>query len=158
MKTQDSAQLQLEKFLPYVMNRLAETISSELSTIYSREYGLNVAQWRVLANLAQHKTLVAQEIVNFTAMEKSMISRAVNALTDRGLVTRKQAEGDNRAKTLRLTKTGAALYQSIVPNVLNWERELLSCLSTEENQNLMGLLDKLTRELQGRAEGSSATN
>jgi len=148
MTKPDDPELVLERFFPYVVNRLAETISAELSTIYTREYGLSISQWRVIANLAQHNTLKAQEIVNFTAMEKSMISRAVNALAQRKLIVTKQSDGDNRAKILSLSKAGRTLYESIAPNVLGWEKELLSTLSEKEYQNLMGLLEKLKMKLE----------
>ena len=63
MSTTKSTQLTLENFLPYVMNRMAENISAELSVIYRDNYNLTVAQWRVIANLAQHQILLAQDIV-----------------------------------------------------------------------------------------------
>ena len=147
MSTTKSTLLTLENFLPYVMNRMAENISAELSVIYRDKYRLTVAQWRVVANLAQHQSLLAQDIVKFTDMEKSMISRAVNALVDRGLVIGEQAEGDNRAKNLRLTAQGIELYQVIVPDVLAWEKELLSCLSKAEQKNLFSSLEKLKIKL-----------
>jgi DNA-binding MarR family transcriptional regulator len=148
MGTQKSTTLTLESFLPYVMNRMAEGISSKLSTIYRDDYNLTVAQWRVIANLAQHHTLLAQDIVKFTDMEKSMISRAVNTLVDRGLVIGEQAEGDNRAKNLRLTAHGIDLYQVIVPDVLGWEKELLSCLSKAQQKDLFASLEKLKQKLE----------
>ena len=148
MSTVKPAPITLENFLPYVMNRMAENISTELSSIYRGNYNLNVAQWRIIANLAQHQTLLAQDIVKFTDMEKSMISRAVNALVDRGLVVGEQAEGDNRAKNLRLTPQGDTLYQAIVPEVLAWEKDLLSCLSKTQQSDLLSSLEKLKTKLE----------
>ena len=142
--------LKLDNFLPYVMSNLADSISVELSTIYVQEYGLSNTQWRVLANLAQHKTLTAREIVKFTALEKTKISRAVSGLGERGLLNQSRAEGDNRSKDLSLTEAGRELYQSIVPKVLNWEQELLTCLSSGEYRDLMYLLEKLKLQLHRR--------
>ena len=70
MSTAKSTLLTLEDFLPYVMNRMAENISAVLSVIYRDKYRLTVAQWRVVANLAQHQSLLAQDIVKLTDMEK----------------------------------------------------------------------------------------
>jgi len=142
--------LKLDDFLPYVVTNLAETISVELSTIYVQQHGLTNTQWRVLANLAQHRTLTAREIVKFTALEKTKISRAVSGLSARGLLNQTRAEGDSRSKDLSLTEAGIELYQSIVPKVLNWERELLGCLSSGEYRDLMYLLEKLKLQLQRR--------
>lgn len=149
--------LTLDRFLPYVMSNLAETISSELSTIYMKQNGLSTSQWRVLANLAQHKTLTARELVALTAMEKTKISRAVSGLGQRGLLSQIRAEGDNRSKDLTLTEAGTELYQSIVPKVLSWERDLVNCLNGSEYRDLMYLLGKLKLQLErGRDDTASA--
>ncbi|HEY7775198.1 MAG TPA: helix-turn-helix domain-containing protein, partial [Kineobactrum sp.] len=77
-------ELQLERFLPYLVNNLADRISTGLSRIYADEYGLSIPEWRVIANLAEHGVLNAKSIVTTTGMEKSKVSRAVKSLTDRG--------------------------------------------------------------------------
>ena len=140
--------LKLQTFLPYVLNNLAERVSAGLSGIYVDEYQLSIPEWRVVANLAEHRTLNARQIVAFTTMEKSKVSRAVSSLSERGLITQRRAEGDNRAKDLTLTDEGLALYRSIVPRVLDWERELLAEMSPGEYRDLMHLLQKLGNRLQ----------
>lgn len=135
--------LRLGSFLPYVLNNLAERVSAGLSTIYSDEYQLSIPEWRVIANLAEHQTLNARQIVDFTAMEKSKVSRAVSNLEARGLLSQRRASGDSRAKDLALTTAGRTLYRSIVPKVLAWERELLDALSPGEYRDLLHVLDKL---------------
>jgi DNA-binding MarR family transcriptional regulator len=139
--------LSLNSFLPYVLNNLAERISAGLSTLYMDEYGLSIPEWRVIANLAEHDTLNARQIVDFTTMEKSKVSRAVSGLSAKGLVSQQRAEDDSRAKDLALTAAGSALYTDIVPKVLAWERELLEGLSTGEYRDFLYLLDKLDTRL-----------
>jgi DNA-binding MarR family transcriptional regulator len=135
--------LRLNSFLPYVLNNLAERVSAGLSRIYVDEYQLSIPEWRVIANLAEHHTLNARQIVERTTMEKSKVSRAVSNLSARGLVSQQRAAGDNRAKDLALTEAGKALYSSVVPRVLAWERELLAELSSGEYRDLMYFLEKL---------------
>jgi DNA-binding MarR family transcriptional regulator len=140
-------ELRLSSFLPYVLNNLAERVSAGLSRIYADEYQLSIPEWRVLANLAEHHTLNARQIVEFTTMEKSKVSRAVANLCARGLVSQQRAEGDSRAKDLALTRSGKSLYASIVPKVLAWEQELLDELSPGEYRDLMYMLEKLGTRL-----------
>jgi len=147
MTANGRSDLRLKRFLPYVLNSLAERVSASLSAIYADEYQLTIPEWRVLANLAEHRTLNARQIVEFTTMEKSKVSRAVSSLSARGLLSQQRAEGDNRAKDLTLTDAGIDLYRSIVPKVLAWERELLEELSSGEYRDLMYLLDKLDTRL-----------
>jgi DNA-binding MarR family transcriptional regulator len=140
-------ELQLESFLPYLVNNLADRISTGLSRIYAGEYGLSIPEWRVLANLAEHRILSATQIVTTTAMEKSKVSRAVKSLSSRGLISQSRREDDNRARDLALTPAGEALYRKLVPQALEWERELLECLSAGEYRDLMHLLGKLRQQV-----------
>jgi DNA-binding MarR family transcriptional regulator len=148
MTATNRTDLKLQAFLPYVLNNLAERVSAGLSNIYVDEYNLSIPEWRVLANLAEHRTLNARQIVEFTTMEKSKVSRAVSNLSERGLVMQRRAEGDNRAKDLSLTDDGLSLYRSIVPRVLDWERGLLAEMTSGEYRDLMYLLEKLRSRLQ----------
>jgi len=140
-------ELRLERFLPYVLANLAERVSARLFDIYGAEFGLSVAEWRVLANLAQHGTLNAKQVVDLTVMEKSTVSRAVKSLAARALLRRKTASNDGRAKNLTLTPAGKALYRKIVPEVLAWETRLLEGLNAAEYRDLLYLLEKLGRRL-----------
>jgi len=149
-------ELKLDNFLPSIMSNLAATISRKLSSIYVQEYGLSTSQWRILANLAQYQTLTASEIVSYTEMEKTRVSRAVSGLTQRGLLNQTRAAGDSRLKDLSLTVSGKELYQSIVPKVLIWERELLNGLSSGEYRDLMYLLEKLKLQLGRTGSGPNS--
>lgn len=140
-------ELELERFLPYVMNQLADQISTGLSHIYAHEFGLGIPEWRIIANLAQTRVLNARQIVDRTGMEKSRVSRAVRRLMDRGLVIGRRKEADNRAVDLALTADGVALYRQLVPRVLDWEQGLLDCLSAAEYRDLMHLLSRLQKQV-----------
>lgn len=142
---QESARrgLQLESFLPYLVNNLADRISTGLSKIYASEYGLSIPEWRILANLAEHGVLNAKQIVTTTGMEKSKVSRAVKNLTERGLILQRRKDADNRARDLALTDAGLSLYAELVPRALAWEGRLLESLSVSEYRDFMYLLGKL---------------
>jgi DNA-binding MarR family transcriptional regulator len=147
MASSGRSDLRLKSFLPYVLSHLAERVSAGLSRIYANEFRLSIAEWRVLANLAEHGTLNARQIVELSSMEKSKVSRAVGNLSARGLVSQRRAKADSRAKDLALTRSGRTLYSGIVPRVLDWERDLLDGLSPGEYRDLMYLLEKLDTRL-----------
>ena len=144
-------QLHLESFLPYVLTRLADSIRVEMPVITANEHDVSVPEWRVMANLAEHATLNARQIVDLAAMEKSTVSRTVKGLAARGLVRQRPASIDNRAKDLALTRSGEALYRRIAPQVLDWEKSLLGGLEVGEYRDLLYLLDKLSKRMQALA-------
>ena len=142
------ARLDLFKFAPFRLNRLAAEVSAALSSEYQERYGLDIPEWRVLATLGfRNDACSAQYISHCTRTHKSTISRAVTALMDRRLVERVENEDDRREFRLRLTRKGKALYEALIPRLLRREQEILSCLSAKERKDFASLLGKIEQSL-----------
>ncbi|HKO71976.1 MAG TPA: MarR family transcriptional regulator [Bradyrhizobium sp.] len=142
------AALDLFKFVPFRLNRLAAEVSSALSSEYRERYGLDIPEWRVLATLGfRNEACSAQYIAHCTRTHKSTISRAVTALMARQLVERVENAHDRREFQLRMNSKGKALYQQLIPRLLRREQEILSCLSAGERRNFAHLLGKIEKSL-----------
>ncbi|HEV7636205.1 MAG TPA: MarR family transcriptional regulator [Bradyrhizobium sp.] len=142
------AKLDLFKFVPFRLNRLAAEVSSALSGEYHERYGLDIPEWRVLATLGfRNEACSAQYIAHCTRTHKSTISRAVTALMQRQLVERVENEDDRREFRLRLTRKGRALYEELIPRLLRKEQEILSCLSAQERRAFAIALGKIEKSL-----------
>ena len=143
-----TARLDLFKFVPFRLNRLAAEVSSALSTEYQERYGLDIPGWRVLATLGFRKDpCSAQFVAECTRTHKSTISRAVTALMQRGFIERVENENDRREFRLRLTRKGRALYEELFPLLLQREQEILGCLTAQERRDFATLLGKLEASL-----------
>lgn len=148
--------LDLLHFVPFRLNRLAAEFSNALLADYGERFGLDIAEWRVLATLGPHQEpRSASYIVRCTRTHKSRISRAVAHLCSLGLVARIPVEGDRREMNLALTPSGRDLYEALVPRMLAREAELLSGLDAGERAALAALLGKLERGI-GIVTASSA--
>jgi DNA-binding MarR family transcriptional regulator len=142
------ARLDLFKFAPFRLNRLAAEVSAALSSEYQERYGLDIPEWRVLATLGfRNDACSAQYISHCTRTHKSTISRAVTALMERRLIERVENEDDRREFRLRLTRKGKTLYEALIPRLLRKEQEILSCLSAKERKNFANLLGKIEHSL-----------
>lgn len=140
--------LDLFRFVPFRLNRLAAEVSAALSAEYQERYGLDIPEWRVLATLGfRNGACTAQYICHCTRTHKSTISRAVTTLTRRQLIERVANEDDRREFALQLTRKGRALYEELIPRLLRKEQEILSCLSAQERKDLAALLGKIERSL-----------
>ena len=93
-KQYNPAGFDLDLFLPYLLNQAAEVTSRSFQTIYRVEYGMTRTQWRVMANLSKHGSMTAVEICRLTFIEKTKVSRAVQALAEKGYLTRAAVIGD----------------------------------------------------------------
>jgi len=142
------SRLDLFRFVPFRLNRLAAEVSAALSSEYQERYGLDIPEWRVLATLGfRNDACSAQYIAHCTRTHKSTISRAVTALMKRQLVERVENEDDRREFRLRMTQKGNALYEELIPRLLRREQEILSCLSLQERKDFGRLLGKIENSL-----------
>jgi DNA-binding MarR family transcriptional regulator len=142
------ARLDLFKFVPFRLNRLAAEVSTALSGEYQQRYGLDIPEWRVLATLGfRVEACSAQYIAHCTRTHKSTISRAVTALMARQLVERVENKDDRREFALRMTRKGRALYQRLIPRLLRKEWEIMSCLTTSERKDFARMLGKIEDSL-----------
>lgn len=142
------ARLDLFKFVPFRLSRLAAEVSMALSGEYQERYGLDIPEWRVLATLGfGNDACSAQFISHCTRTHKSTISRAVTALLKRQLIERVENENDRREFSLRMTRKGKALYDELIPRLLRKEQQILSCLSAQERKDFAALLGKIENSL-----------
>jgi len=139
--------LHLEKFLPYRLSVLSNTVSSAIAAAYFAHFGLSIPEWRVMAILAANPGLSAAEVTARTAMDKVAVSRAVATLLAAGRLRRTTVPADRRRTHLALTPSGAGVYSRVVPVALEYERRLVAPLSKRDRATL----DRILRELLGRA-------
>jgi len=135
--------LTLERFLPYRLSILSNRISGIIAQTYKNKFALSINEWRIMAVLGEYPGASADEVSVKVQTEKSIISRALQKLLKRQLVDREVDQTDRRRQNLKLTKTGYEVYQQNVPLSYDYENKLLECLSSEEQQQLYALIDKL---------------
>ena len=141
--TEIGATLLLERFLPYRLSVLSNTVSKAIARLYTDRFGITIPEWRVMAVLGRFGPSSAAEICKATAMDKVQVSRALQRLTEDSLVSRRTDKTDRRRSVVAMTTKGRGVYDEIVPLALSREEILLEGLSTDEKHQLDLLLAKL---------------
>lgn len=75
-----------------------------------RTVGLNVSRYRVLGVLDRFGASTMTELANFTAMQRTTLTRIADQLVARGLIERTAEAKDRRQVVLNLTSTGEGIY------------------------------------------------
>ncbi|WP_313916740.1 MarR family winged helix-turn-helix transcriptional regulator [Tahibacter sp.] len=135
--------LELEKFLPYRLSVLSNTVSQAIAREYEDRFQLSITEWRVVAVLGRYDDLSAREVAERTAMDKVAVSRAVAELMKDGRVKRSTADHDKRQSVLSLTAKGRKVYDEVAPLALQHEQRLLAHLDAEERAWLGRIIEKL---------------
>jgi DNA-binding MarR family transcriptional regulator len=105
----------LDDFLPYKLALLSSSLNSAFEATISRQHGIGLTDWRILATIGQYGSMTAKQIGERGRMHKTKVSRAVATLEARRLLTRKTNRDDMREAFITLTEGGRRLYQAIVP-------------------------------------------
>lgn len=140
---EEGGSLVLERFVPYRLSVLSNTVSRAIARIYADRFDLTIPEWRAMAQLGRHGRLSASDIVGLTAMDKVRVSRAVARLVASGRVAAVEDEADRRRQVLTLTAAGRRIYREIAPLALEREARLLDALDPKERQALDRMLAKL---------------
>lgn len=140
---EQSSLLTLERYLPYRLSILSNRTSTLVAESYKDRFGLSITEWRIMAVLGEYPGASADEISLKTQIEKSLISRAIGKLLKRNLIQRQISKEDKRRSQIELSAMGFDVYSQIVPLSLEYEKQLLSCLSLQEQADLSCLIDRL---------------
>ena len=139
--------LKLDQFIPYRLSVASNAVSTRIAQSYRKRFGLKIAEWRLIAILAESERLTPHALCEATRMDKISVSRAAAALIERGLVEASDNPGDGRSHILSLTEDGCSLYAEIAPTALAMETELLALFTHDERV----LLDALLRRIEAAA-------
>ncbi|MER7113182.1 MarR family transcriptional regulator [Saccharomonospora azurea] len=121
-------------------------------------HGVHAGQEFVLACLWDSDGLTPGEIATRVSVEAPTVTRAVRRMTDAGLVRVAGDEEDGRRVRVWLTHRGSALRE-VVPDVVDGlEADALALLSEAERGQLLDMLARVEKALDGPASGSGSPN
>lgn len=115
---EDIANVGLDAFAPYLMNRIIGRYNSMLADKMA-EIGLTTAQMRIIAVLAVQDGISIGKLAVFSVVETSTLSRALNALEQTNLVRRETDLNDSRATRIFLKPAGKEAYENLWPKMAN---------------------------------------
>jgi len=133
------------------LNRLSLQITDELVALYA-EFGLGEGDFDVLATLRRAGPpyeLTPGGLADTTMVTSGAISKRVDRLAERGLVTRRVSDADARGRLIALTPAGIDLIDRAFEAHLANEQRLIAGLTELERTRLANLLDTWGRSLYG---------
>ena len=133
------------------LNRLSLRITDELVTVYA-EFGLGEGDFDVLATLRRSGApyeLTPRGLADTTMVTSGAITKRIDRLEERGLVTRRVSDHDARGRVIALTPEGVDLIDHAFEAHLANEHRLIAGLSELQRQRLSDLLELWGRSLYG---------
>lgn len=140
--TRSTSEIDLEEYVPALVNILSSRLSSSASTTYRTLFELGVLEWRILVLLSRESGVSAQQVGAVVGQDKGPVSRGIRAMEKKGLLRVDQAERGNRHQ-LSITPRGEALFRASFPVAMEREERLLSGFSESERTMLREFLRRL---------------
>ena len=110
-------------------------------------FGLETFEFHVITRLAEEDGLSQAELGARVLRGKVAISRLVDTLVERGLVTRAADRRDTRVWNIRLTPRARKLFPKALAAVRATSRRVLAGLSAREEAQLNALLVRVQESL-----------
>lgn len=143
----EPTQLNLGRYVPAIINLLANKLATGASQCYRKHFGIGVVEWRLLAMLKVEDNITANRMCQAIGLDKSAVSRSLQLLEKAGYVSSQVDSQDARRNTVSLSAEGLALHDRVLKVALERERRLLGDLSTEEVDVLINLLGRLQAQV-----------
>jgi DNA-binding MarR family transcriptional regulator len=141
----------IKDLLSYRIHRLANALSRGAALRYRRDFDVSLMEWRIIALLGDFAPMTLKELARESGLDKSLASRSVAALVERGLVLREIGRQDAREVALRLSRSGQRLHRDLMRAALERDAAFAACLMEEERV----ILDRAIQRLEAEARRQS---
>ncbi|MEN2467689.1 MarR family transcriptional regulator [Ornithinibacillus sp. FSL M8-0202] len=110
------------------------------------KHQLHRAQWTILYYLFHHGSATNVEISHYQGVEKPTVTRTMASLENLGYVEQ-QPSKDKREKRMQLTNLGQKVYQEVRVTIDQYEEEVLSGISEEEQLETIRILQEIRQNI-----------
>ena len=121
-------------------------IRAHVRAVATDNFPVSVEQFQILRLIRSGSGSVS-EIAAAKNISRPAVSQAVDALANRGLLTRTQDADDRRHMQLALTDSGKALVETVFGDTRAWMRSKLASFSESELQNVVCAMESLKKLL-----------
>jgi DNA-binding MarR family transcriptional regulator len=148
----DGKKLEVEDFLSMRFANLSALFHRKVTRRYLLSHGIGLPEWRTMTILAHHAPISTRALRNISEMDKGQMSRALDVLARRGLISRDSDANHMLRQVINITKAGHALYEEIIPDARRSQATLLLSMTVAERKALHSALGKLKALVGGMPE------
>lgn len=140
------AEIGLEQFAPYLMNRIMGRYNASLRDGLS-EFGLTTVQMRTLAVLAVNDGMMINELTVFAVSEQSTMSRTLDQMEKAGWIERRSDAKDNRSRRIYLTSSGRDRFDRLWPSLAAAEAQMFETISNADRDAFVSTLQQILKNV-----------
>jgi DNA-binding MarR family transcriptional regulator len=139
MKNVSTLQSHIGFWMRLVSNNVSHAFAAKLE-----ETGVTVAEWVVMREMYGEAGITTpSQVAELTHLTRGAVSKLLERLLQKGLITRTESKEDRRYQDIQLTTAGRRLVPQLAALADQNDKEFFSSISAGERVQLMKLLKKL---------------
>jgi len=136
----------LKKHIGFWMRLVSNQVSQSFAKKLAAS-GVTVAEWVVLREMYGQKDVISpNQIATLTGLTRGAVSKLIDRLLSKGMVTRRESKEDRRYQEIALTGAAKVLLPKLGKLADENDDHFFSSLSPAEKRTLSNLLFKLAQE------------
>lgn len=141
----------IENLLGYHINVVSHFIQNQYNQKLS-EYGLTLAQAKVLYFLSEHGEQAQSEMQKRLYIKGSSMNGLVDSMLKKELILKQQSKEDRRTKLISLTDKGREIDGQLWNLINGTESQLGEGFTPEEQQKMISWLKKMKQNVESLQE------
>lgn len=133
--------------LPMLLLRAREAVMNRFRPNL-RDHGFTDQQWRVMRGLVDNGEMQLSALAEDCCLLMPSLSRIIQNLEERGLVSRRAGDNDQRSWVISVTPEGRALFESAAPISEARYAEITRLIGSARLEQTYDLLEELIRVLE----------
>lgn len=122
----------LDDLLLFRVARLSAEAGAMVVRLCEGGYGITRREWRLMVALHGNAMMQPSGLAAEIHLDRARTSRALTSLQQKGLVAREVVARDGRTVQVRLTASGRALCDELLPQVRRINETIVAALSDDE--------------------------
>lgn len=113
-----------------------------------KELGITSARWKILGALSGgQNVMTVPEIARQMGQSRQAVQRLANEMMEDGLLVSEDNPKHQRAKLLKLTRNGQAVYRKVMEKQAPWVNEIAQEMTEVELKTIVAGLQRLNDQL-----------
>lgn len=125
-------------WLRFVSNHVSHAFALKLA-----DTGVTVAEWVILREMYLRRDIAPSDVAEITGLTRGAISKLVDRLAAKKLVSRRSRTDDRRYQDIALTAAGAKLVPALATLADGNDVQFFAALTPRERNTLVATLKKL---------------
>ncbi len=134
----------------YLLRRGRNLLTSQVEALFKKKFGddgVPYVHWVILMCLRDDLAHTPSELSQYLCHDSGALTRVLDHMEERGLITRERSSEDRRVVHLAMTPDGHRMVESLIVIVVDYYNELLTGFTHDEIDTLVRLLTRVVDKL-----------